>query len=65
MSIKNVNTYKYKTFRDIFGQMHTEYKATKNQIVRLQLKEKKSKESLKRLISCPWKRVLKEGPGLI
>ena len=38
MSTKNVNDYKQKTFRDIFGQLHTqEYKATKKQIVRLQL----------------------------
>ena len=42
MSTKNVNNYKLKTFRDIFGQLHTqEYK----------LNEKKSKESQTRLIS--------------
>ena len=30
MSIENVNNYKYKTFRDIFGQLHPqEYKAKK------------------------------------
>ena len=30
MSTKNVNNYKLKTFRDIFGQLHTqEYKTTK------------------------------------
>ena len=32
MSNKNVNNYKYKKFRDIFGQMHTQvYNATKGQ----------------------------------
>ena len=36
----------------MFGQMHTqEYKTTKKQIVRLQLNEKKSKESEKRLMN--------------
>ena len=50
MSTKNVNNYKSKTFRDIFGQLHTqEYKATKKQIVKLQLNEKKSKEDQTRL----------------
>ena len=45
MSTKNVNDYKLKTFRDIFGQLHMqEYKTTKKQIVRFQLNEKKSKE---------------------
>ena len=40
MSTKSVNNYKEETFRDIFGQLHTqEYKATKKQIVRLQLNE--------------------------
>ena len=44
MSTKN--DYKENTFRDIFGQLHTqEYKATKNQIVRIQLNVKKSNES--------------------
>ena len=52
MSTKNVNNYKLKTFRDIFGQLHTqEYKTTKKQIVRFQLNEKKSKESQTRLMS--------------
>ena len=52
MSTKNVNNYKYKTFRDIFRQLHTqEYKTTKKQAVRLQLNEKKSKESQTRLMS--------------
>ena len=38
MSTKNVNNYNLKTFRDIFGQLHTqEYKATKKQTVRFQL----------------------------
>ena len=40
----------------MFGQLHTqEYKATKKQIVRLQLNEKKSKESQIRLMSWCWK----------
>ena len=57
MSTKNINNYKLKTFRDIFGQLHTqEYKTTKKQIVRFQLNEKKSKESQTRLISWYWKR---------
>ena len=39
MSTKNVNNYKQKTFRDIFRHLHIqEYKAMKEQIVRLQLK---------------------------
>ena len=43
--ISNTNVKNYK-FRDIFGQLHKqEYKATKKQIVKLQLNEKKSKES--------------------
>ena len=38
MSTKNVNNYKLKTFRDIFGQKHTqEFKAKKKQIIRFQL----------------------------
>ena len=38
MSTKNVNNYKWKTFRNIFGQLHTKvYKATKKKM-RLQLK---------------------------
>ena len=46
MSTKNV------TFRDIFRQLHTqEYKTTKKQAVKLQLNEKKSKESQTRLMS--------------
>ena len=46
MSTKNLNNYKWKTVRDIFGQLHTqEYKATKKLIVRLQLNEKKSKDT--------------------
>ena len=41
----------------IFRQLREKgYKATKNQIVRLQLNEKKSKESETRLISWCWKR---------
>ena len=45
MSTKNVNNYKWKTFPNIFGQLYTqEYKTTKKQM-RLQLTEKKSKES--------------------
>ena len=52
MSTKNVNNYKQKIFRDIFGQLLAqEYKATKKQIVRLQLNEKKSKGSQTRLMS--------------
>ena len=47
---KNVGNYKWNTFRDIFGQLHTqEYKVTKKQIVRLQLNGNKSKESQTRL----------------
>ena len=47
ISAKNVNNYKYKTFHDIFGQLCTqEYKATKKQVVRLQLNEKKSQTRL-------------------
>ena len=46
MSTKNVNNYKLKTFRDIFGQLHTqEYKTTRKQIVKFQLNGKKSKET--------------------
>ena len=41
MITKNVNNYKKKTSRNIFGQLHTQYKATKKQIVMLQLNEKK------------------------
>ena len=52
MSTKNVNNCKQKTFRDIFGQLHTqEFKAIKKQILTLQLNEKKSKESQRRLMS--------------
>ena len=66
MSTKNVNNYKSKTFRDIFGQLHTqEYKGRKKQIVRLQLNEKKSKESQKRLKILKTKAYLKEGPDNI
>ena len=51
MSTINVTNYK-KTFHDIFGQLHTqEYKVTENQIVRLQLNEKNSKESQTRLMN--------------
>ena len=51
MSTKNVDNYK-RHFEIFFGQLHTqEYKATKKQIVRLQLNEKKSKESQARLMS--------------
>ena len=42
MSTKNVNNYKWKTFPDIFRQLH---KATKKQIVKLQLSEKKSRKA--------------------
>ena len=56
MSTENVNNYKWKTFLDIFGQLHTqEYKATKKQIVRLQPNEKKSKGGQTRLMSWYWK----------
>ena len=52
MSTKNVNNFKWKTFFDIFGQLHTqEYKVTKKQIVRLQPNENKSKEGQTRLMS--------------
>ena len=38
---KNKSNYKYRAFRDIFGQLlKQENKATKKQIVRLQLNEK-------------------------
>ena len=38
---KNKSNYKYRTFRDIFGQLlKQENKATKKEIVRLQLNEK-------------------------
>ena len=41
MSTKNMDNYKQRTFRDIFGQLDTQkYKTTKKQIVRLQLKTK-------------------------
>ena len=42
MSTKNVNNCKWKTFPDIFRQLH---KATKKQIVKLQLNEKKSRKA--------------------
>ena len=46
MSTKNVNNYRLKTFRNIFGQLHTqEYKTTKKQIVRFQLNEKSQKKA--------------------
>ena len=53
MSTKNVNNYKQKKhFVIFFGQLHTqEYKATKKQIVRLHLNEKKSKGSQTRLMN--------------
>ena len=52
-----MNNYKWKTFRDIFGQLHTQgYNDMKKQIVRLQLNEKKSKESQTRLMRWYWKR---------
>ena len=45
MGTKNVNNYKWKTFRNVFGQLHIqEYKATKKQM-RFQLDENKSKGS--------------------
>ena len=61
MSTKNVNNYKWKTFPDIFRQLH---KATKKQIVKLQLNEKKSKEKLDKIIELilKTKADLKEGP---
>ena len=41
-----------KAFHNIFGQLHTqEWKAMKKPILRLQLHEKKSKESQARLMS--------------
>ena len=47
-----MNNYKKKTFRDIFGQLHSqEYKATKKKIERLQLNAKKPKGSQTRLLS--------------
>ena len=52
MSTKKMNNYKKKTFRDIFGQLHSqEYKATKKKIERLQLNAKKPKGSQTRLLS--------------
>ena len=48
MSTKNMDNYKQRTFRDIFGQLDTqEYKTTKKQIVRLQLKTKTKADLLK------------------
>ena len=43
ISKKNANNYR--TFRDIFLKLHKEYKGTKEEIVRLQLNEEKSKEN--------------------
>ena len=52
MSTKKMNNYKKKTFRDIFGQLHSqEYKATKKKIERLQLNAKKPKGSQTLLLS--------------
>ena len=52
MSINEVNSYKKKIFRYIFGQLHTqEYQVTKKEVVKLQLIGKKSKESHTRLMS--------------
>ena len=53
MSTKNVHTYiNVYSSRDIFGHLQTQdHKATKKEIVRLQLNEKKSKESQIRLMS--------------
>ena len=46
MSPKNVNNYKLKTFRDIFGQLHTqEYKTTKKQIVSFSLMKRSQKKA--------------------
>ena len=57
ISTKNVNNYKQKTCRDVFGQLHTqEHKVTKKQIVRVQLNKNKSKEKQTRLMSWYWKR---------
>ena len=57
MSTKNVNNYIWKTFCHIFGQLlRQEYEATKKQIMRLQLNQKKSKESQTRLMSWYRKR---------
>ena len=51
MSTKYVNNYK-RHFVIFFGKLHIqEHKATKKQIVKLQLNEKKSKESQTRLMS--------------
>ena len=49
MSTKNVNNFKYKAFRDIFGQLHKA--VMKKEIVRLKLNIKKSKENQATLIS--------------
>ena len=51
MSAKNVNNYSnynWKTFRYIFGQLHKQkYKASKKQVLRLQLNEKSHELILK------------------
>ena len=66
MSTKSLNNYKQNTFCDIFEQMHTqEYRATTKQTLRLQLNEKKSKESKTRLMSWYWKRKPTWTKGLI
>ena len=53
------------TFRDIFGQLHTqEYKATKKHIVRLQLKVKGKPDKINDLI-LKTKADLKVGPDNI
>ena len=73
MCTKNVNNYKLKTVRDFFGQLHIyEYKSAEKQIVRLQLNEKKSKEScqkgvglfeIRRSRSRGWKNFGRNAPG--
>ena len=70
MSTKDVNNYKQKTFCDIFGQLHTqEYKATKKEIVRLQLNKKNLKEKGKpdmiNELTMKTKADLKKGPNNI
>ena len=59
------NNYKLKTLRDIFGQLHTqEHKATKKQVVRLQLNESNSKGKPDKINDSILKTKddLKEGP---
>ena len=54
--IKIINQVWLGLFRDIFVQLYTqEYKATRKQVVKLQLNEKKSKKSHTRLMRWYWK----------